>query len=77
MAAVRGKFKVTQITQHDWNPSGAQVKLEARYTGSAEDNTYSAATPTATIEMTITNPEAVAKLPLGQCFYVDFTPTEQ
>ena len=74
---VRGKFKVTQIIRDSWNPQGAQVKLEAVYTGSAEDNTYSAATPTASIQMTITNPVAVEHLPLGKSFYVDFTQVDE
>ena len=73
---VRGKFKVTEITRNAWNPGAAQVKLEAIYTGSPQDNTFSAATPSASIQMSITNAAAVENLPLGAFFYVDFTPVE-
>jgi hypothetical protein len=75
-AVVRGKFKVTEITRRHWNTAAAEVKLEAQYTGSAEDNTYSEATPQASISMTITNAAAVDKLPLGASFYVDFIPVD-
>jgi hypothetical protein len=51
MPKVRGKFKVTEITRRHWNPEVAEVKLEAVYSGSPEDNTYSAATPSGTIQM--------------------------
>lgn len=71
--SVRGKFKVTEITRDSWNPEGARITLDAVYTGSAEDNTYSSATPTAKITMTITNPSAIAGFPLGKSVYADFT----
>jgi hypothetical protein len=74
MPEVRGKFKVTEITRSAWNPNAAQIKLEAVYTGTPEDNSFSEATPSATITMSVTNPAAIEKLPLGQFFYVDFTP---
>ena len=41
--------------------------------GESEDNTYSMWTPTATLEMYITNPALVDKFKVGQKFYVDFT----
>jgi len=76
MADVRGKFKVTEITRGAWNPKAAQVKLEAVYTGTPEDNSFSEATPSAQITMLVTNASAVDKLPLGKSFYVDFTVIE-
>lgn len=75
--SVRGKFKVQRITRDAWNPEGGIVKLEAVYTGTPEDNTYSAATPCGSIEMTVTNPAAYEKLSLGKSFYVDFTPVDE
>lgn len=77
MADVRGKFKVTKITHHHGYGQNAEVTLSAVYTGSPEDNTYAAATPSGTIQMTITNPAAIEKLPLGESFYVDFTQVEE
>ena len=41
--------------------------------GESEDNTYSLWTPTATLNMFITNPALVDKFKEGQKFYVDFT----
>lgn len=76
MPEVRGKFKVTEIKRTHWNQTLAEVKLEAVYSGSPEDNTYAEATPSGSIVMQITNPEAIEKLPLGKSFYVDFTPAE-
>ena len=77
MADVRGKFRVTKITHHHGYGQQAQITLSAVYTGSAEDNTFAAATPSGTIEMSVTNPTAIEKLPLGKSFYVDFTPVDE
>lgn len=77
MADVRGKFRVTKITRNCWNPTAALVELEAVYSGSPEDNTYSEATPSAKIEMNITNSAAIDKLQLGKSYYVDFTAVDE
>ncbi len=77
MADVRGKFKVTEITRHAWNPAAAQIKLDAVYSGTPEDNSYAEATPSAQITMMVNNAAAVEKLALGKSFYVDFTAIEE
>jgi hypothetical protein len=77
MPKVRGKFKVTEITRSHHNPAAAKIKLEAVYSNSPEDNSYSAATPNGTIQMYLNNPAAIDDLPLGKSFYVDFTPIEE
>ena len=76
MSDVRGKFAVSKVTNHSATSTYVEVELGAVYGGStnAEDNSYSAATPSGKITMTLTNPDAVAKLPIGGVFYVDFTP---
>jgi len=76
MSDVRGKFFVSKVTNHSATSTYVEVELNAVYGGStnAEDNSYSASTPSGKITMTITNPDAVAKLPIGGVFYVDFTP---
>ena len=77
MAVVRGKFYVSKVTNHSATSTYVDVELSAQYsTGKPEDNSYSAATPNGSIHMTITNPEAVAQLPIGGVFYVDFTPVD-
>ncbi len=76
MADVRGKFTVTSVNTRSATSTYVEVQLDAIYGGSPEDNSYSAATPYGSIKMTITNPDAVAKLPIGGKFYVDFTRAE-
>jgi hypothetical protein len=78
MAEVRGKFYVAKVTNHSATSTYVEVELNAVYSnGKPEDNSYSAATPSGKIAMTITNPDAVAKLPIGGKFYVDFTRCEE
>ena len=50
------------------------LTLYAFTTGSPEDNSYAAATPCATLNITIENPALVGKFKPGDTFYVDFTP---
>lgn len=76
MATMRGKFQVESINKTEHSE---QLKLRAVYGGgtNAEDNTYSAATPTGTIEMTVTNKALWGKLNPGDRFYVDFVPVPE
>lgn len=74
MADVRGKFTVVAVTTRSADSTYVDVELQARYSNSPEDNTYASATPSGSIKMTITNQDAVDKLPIGGVFYVDFTP---
>lgn len=82
---VRAKMTVSEIRRFNGvvrNPETGSydatelqaVKLSAVATGSPEDNTFAAATPSATLDMSITNPETVGFFELGQAYYVDFTP---
>ena len=52
--------------------------MRAVYGGStnAEDNTFSEATPSAELKMTVTNKALHGKFKPGQKFYVDFTPAD-
>lgn len=77
MATVRAKFKVTQVidTQFASTYSQKKIVLEPQYDQAiAEDVSFSKATPTGRIEMQIDNETAIAAMPIGQVFYVDFTP---
>jgi hypothetical protein len=77
MPEVRGKFYVSRVSNMSATSTYVEVELNAQYSnGKPEDNSYSAATPSGKITMTITNPEAVEKLPIGGVFYVDFTRCE-
>lgn len=72
---VRGKFQVTDITHHRY--PGITIKLMAIYDSDlAEDRSFSKATPTAHVEMLITNEAAMSEFELGKYFYVDFTAVE-
>lgn len=75
---VRGKFRVTRITQHSSYPEARVIELGAVYKDPAsEENTmYSKATPTGKIEMQVDNPVAAEFFQLNRCVYVDFTPAE-
>ena len=44
--------------------------------GSDEDNTYAKFSPTASVEITIANPELIGKLSPGEFYYVDFSPAQ-
>lgn len=77
---VRAKFAVTQIikTVVAANyPEQVKIVLEPRYDQKlAEDVSFCKATPSGRMEMTIDNPIAIERMPIGQQFYVDFTPVE-
>lgn len=79
MGTVRAKFKVTEIieTQHAPTYRTMKIILTPQYDMKiAEDVSFSKATPTGRIEMQIDNPVAIERMPIGQLFYVDFTPID-
>lgn len=69
---VRAKFHVTSVQPDEY---GTNIRLEAVHEGPGNES-WSKWTPGGSIEMYITNPDAVADLPLGAVMYVDFTPAE-
>lgn len=76
---VRAKFYVTAINHRFTNDAGAcnaQICLEPVYvSGKGDDNeSWSKYTPSGKLEMTVTNPAAVAQFELGKAYYIDFTP---
>lgn len=74
---VRAKFKVTCVTTKEVAPNypaQKSITLEAVYDSKiAEDVSFSKATPSGRMEMQIDNPDAIAAMPVGTVFYVDFT----
>ncbi|KAF1041317.1 MAG: hypothetical protein GAK35_03407 [Herbaspirillum frisingense] len=44
--------------------------------GSDENNTYAKFSPSASLVMTVMNPELLGKFKAGESYYVDFTPAE-
>lgn len=75
---VRAKFTVTSVEPHwDGTPGPRTVVLEPRYDESIpEDQRFAQATPSGRFEMNVDNPSAIEAMPVGQAFYVDFTPVE-
>lgn len=80
MPIMRAKMEVRKVDQS--NPPGSSETLHLSAVcgstpfgadGESEDNTYSKWTPSASLEMTITNPNLHGKFSRGQKFYVDFT----
>ena len=76
---VRAKFKVTSIVETHLAKDYSQKKivLEPQYDSKvAEDVSFCKATPSGRMEMVIDNPVAIERMPVGQVFYVDFTPAD-
>ncbi|PHS05878.1 MAG: hypothetical protein COA78_14920 [Blastopirellula sp.] len=75
---VRAKFRVTDVHNQylgmHYDGVCVNVKMSPVFDDGTEENkSFSDATPQGSIELTITNPDAVAKFELGKPYYVDFT----
>ena len=76
---VRAKFYVQEVRfvhQQDPNACCAIVKLAAVYGNGKGNEDWSKWTPQGSVEMTITNPDAVAAFELGASYFLEFTPAE-
>jgi hypothetical protein len=58
------KIKFHAVAKKDGYPSD----------GKDENNTYALYSPSAALEITITNPDLIGKINPGEFYYVDFTP---
>lgn len=77
MKTVRAKLRVTAVTTHEYSQHARTVKLTAEYdTTTPEDQRFAKATPSATCEMVIDNPDIVDFFAPGKKFYVDFHQAE-
>lgn len=70
METVRGKFTCTKTHKTTY---GTEVSFYAVYSNNKEDNTYAAATPFGTINMTVNNPSAEEFFKEGQVYYLNFS----
>lgn len=70
MPEMRAKLTVESITKDRYHE---RLVLTALYSDNKEDNTYSDATPSARMEMVISNKNLHGKFNPGDQFYVDFT----
>jgi hypothetical protein len=76
MPLMRAKFQVQSITHHH-GYHATTLKATAVYSGSPEDNSFAQATPSGTLELSISNPATRDLLKLGDKFYMDFTKAEE
>jgi hypothetical protein len=69
---IRAKIQIGSAIKNEY---GERVVAHAVYGGStnAEDNTFSAATPSLHLDMNISNPDAIGQLQQGKKYYIDFT----
>lgn len=75
---VRAKFRVTQLQQTTSNYGTGANCEQSSVTLSAvagdENKTWSKWTPSGTLTLSITNPEAMAQFKVGEFYFLDFTP---
>jgi hypothetical protein len=72
---VKTKFKCDTVSSHAWGGKTVTAKvaeLNTVYTNNPEDNLFSAATPSGSIKITVTNPLTMDFLQPGKNYYVYF-----
>lgn len=81
---MRAKLEVVSVIENgEGDNKNEQITFMAvtekpydQETGISEDNQFSKWTPSANLDMLITNPELFGKLKRGEKYYVDFTKAE-
>lgn len=68
---MRAKFRVNHVVRTD---GAEEIRAHPVYSGSEENKAFSLATPSGSLLLTITNPQAIGILKENQEFYLDFTP---
>lgn len=75
---MRAKMKLTDVKRNEYceNLTFNAVCKSSGYpeSGLDEDNTFAKFSPTARLEITITNPALLGAFNPGETYYVDFTP---
>lgn len=69
---VRAKFRCDSVTKTAYG--GEIVKFSAVSIGNKEDNSFADATPSASVEMTISNKAVHGAFVPGAFYFSDFTP---
>lgn len=76
---MRAKLQIASVEQF---PTNERLNFHAVAAksypadGSDEDNTYAKFSPSATLQISITNPALLGKFKAGEKYYVDFTPAD-
>lgn len=69
---VRAKFLITE--KKEVQGGQFEIKANAVYGGSEENDKYFAATPSGELELGVLNASAAKQLVVGQEYYLDLTP---
>jgi hypothetical protein len=80
MTTMRAKMVLQSVTRYN---GGETLKFNAvpkpggyPADGLDEDNTYAKFSPSASLDISITNPALIGKFTPGEKYYVDFTPAQ-
>ena len=73
--AIRCKMRVEGVYAQTWG--GVKVIFRSEYDPAvAEDVAFAKATPNATFEVQIDNPDAAAQIVIGKAYYFNITPAD-
>ena len=70
MTNLRAKFYVETVATH---PTHTEVELRPVTSGSEENKSFSQYTPSGSLKLTITNPDALGYFVAGKEYYIDFS----
>ena len=72
---MRAKLSVESVAKQRY--PGENIVMTPDYSASHEDQSFSEATPSASLTILISNPDLLGKINPGDTFYLDFTPAEK
>lgn len=73
---IQAKFFVKTITRHAHDLDSAQIDLMAVTRGQGDNASWSKYTPSGTLTMYVTNPDAVSEFELGKEYLITFERTD-
>lgn len=78
MSVIRCKMSCREIATHGSNGVVTQedIRFEAVTGDNSENESWSKATPSGTINISVNNPAAIGQFKLASNYYVDFTSVE-
>ena len=75
---MRAKMVIDRIVRHDHAVETLHFRAVCASSypqdGSDENNTYAKFSPSADLELTVSNPDLIGKFNPGESYYLDFTP---
>jgi hypothetical protein len=76
--SVSARFKCAEIKHVDVGPAAscATITFQAAYGDGKGNESWSKATPSGKLEMTVTNPAAIEAFRVGKTFQLEFTPVD-